>query len=92
MSGDVAVHEPASGVVRLEGNHGVPAGEGHDHIPSGWIIAAEEGVIGTGALDIVGVEFLIGLVDYGKVVAVEMNLWVVHVSYKECWDGWSGGV
>ena len=70
----MAVHEPAAGIVRLEGNDDICTVVGHDDIPSGRVIAAEAFVIGTCALDIVGAEAFVGLVDDGEVVAMEMDL------------------
>jgi hypothetical protein len=74
VRGDVAVHEPTAGVVGLEGDDDVCAAVGHDDISSGRVIAVKFLVNGTCTLDIVLVEVLVGLVDDGKVVAVEMNL------------------
>jgi len=73
VRGDMAVHEPTAGVVGLEGDDDVCAGVGHNDISSGRVIAAKFLVLGACALDIVWAEFLVGLVDDGKVVAVEMN-------------------
>jgi hypothetical protein len=74
VSGDVAVHEPTAGVVGLEGDDDVCAVVGHDDISSGRVIAAKVRIIGTCTLDVIWVEALVGLVDDGKVVAVEMDL------------------
>ena len=74
MRGDVAVHEPTAGVVGLEGDDDVCTGVGHDDISSRRVIADEILVIGTCTLDIIWAEAFVGLVDDGKVVAVEMNL------------------
>ena len=70
----MAVQEPTAGVVGLEGDDDICAVVGHDDISSGRVIAAKVRVIGTCTLDVVWVEALVGLVDDGKVVAVEMNL------------------
>ena len=70
----MAVQEPTAGVVGLEGDDGVCAAMGHDYISSGWVIAAPILVIGACTLDSVWGEAFVGLVDDGKVVAVEMNL------------------
>ena len=74
VSGDVAVHEPTAGVVGLECDNNVCIAVGHDDITSRRIIAGEIFVIGTCTLDSIWAEFLVGLVDDGKVVAVEMDL------------------
>ena len=70
----MAVHEPTAGVVGLEGDDDVCKAVGHDDISSSRIIAVKIWVIGTCTLDIIWAEALGGLVDDGKVVAVEMNL------------------
>lgn len=74
VRGDVTVHKPTAGVVGLESDDNVCSGVGHDDISSGRIIAGKFRVFGTCTLDIIGIEFLIGLVHDGEVVAVEMNL------------------
>lgn len=74
VRGDMAVHKPTARVVGLEGDDDVCARVGHDDISSGRVIATEFLIIGTCTLDIVLAEALVGLVDNGKVVAVEMNL------------------
>jgi hypothetical protein len=74
VRGNVAVHEPTAGVVGLEGNDDVCAGVGQNDISSGRVIAAKVLVSGACTLDIVWAEALVGLVNDGKVVAVEMNL------------------
>jgi hypothetical protein len=68
------VHELTAEVVGLKGDDDVCAGVGYNDISSKRVIVAKFLVIGTCTFDIVWAEALVGLIDDGKVVAVEMNL------------------
>ena len=70
----MAVHEPTAWIVGLEGDDNVSFVEGHDDVSSRRIVAAEIFVIGACTLDIAWAVALVGLVDDGKIMTVEMNL------------------
>ena len=74
VRGDVAVHEPTTGIVGLKGDDDVCAAMGHDDISSSRVVAAKVLIFRTCTLDVVWAEALIRLVDDGKIMAMEMNL------------------
>jgi hypothetical protein len=66
MFTDMAVHQPSAGVVRLEGDNDEPIGRQQHDVTPGRVVQ--------GQVELVRRVCLVGLLEDGKVVAVEMDL------------------